>query len=308
MSSRAGMTGRRGTAARLGGPVFGVTAGVLAAAAGQPRAAWAIDEIQVYNAEIAEVGQFTVQQHLNYTMLGHSVPGFPGGFPSNHAVNGTPEFAWGITEWFELGLYVPWAVDGQGRFLSDGFKLRTLFVTPHASGRNFFYGINFEYDYTTPAFSQSLFAMEIRPMVGWRNPQWEFIVNPIVDLSFGRSGDVDFLPAMRLARTITGDVQLGVEYYSDLGRPGAFLPVEQQAHQLFAVVDFKVGVVDVDLGVGYGLTAGSDRLVAKTILTYAFPVNGQRDGRAGLKAPPTVRPASQPATLQSVADPFAGMR
>ncbi len=28
------------------------------------------DEIQVYNAEIAEVGQWTIQQHLNYAMTG----------------------------------------------------------------------------------------------------------------------------------------------------------------------------------------------------------------------------------------------
>jgi hypothetical protein len=304
METRVGATGRRGVVG------FGLPAAVLAAVLVQGRAARAIDEIQVYNAEIAEVGQFTVQQHLNYTFLGHNEPGFPGGFPSNHALNGTPEFAWGITEWFELGLYVPWAVDGEGRFLSDAFKLRTLFVSPHAGQRTFFYGINFEYDYTTPPFSPTLFAMEIRPMIGWRNPQWEFIVNPIVDIGFGQSGDVDFLPAVRLARTITGDLQLGVEYYSDLGRPGAFLPVEQQAHQVFAVADFKVGVIDVDLGLGYGLTEGSDRWVAKTILSYAFPVSDKEDGKApGIKAPPTMRASwQQPSTLQAVADPFAGMR
>lgn len=53
---------------------------------------------------------------------------------------------------------------------------------------------------------------------------------------------------MRLARTVTGNHQLGVEYYADLGRTGASMPFEQQAHQAFAVTDFKVGVIDVDLG------------------------------------------------------------
>ncbi len=43
---------------------------------------------------------------------------------------------------------------------------------------------------------------------------------------------------------------------------------------MFAVADFKVGPLDVDFGVGYGLTAGSDRWVIKTILGYAFPVPG----------------------------------
>jgi hypothetical protein len=296
---------------RHGALGFALPAAICAALAAQSDAARAVDEIQVYNGEIAEVGQFTVQQHLNYAFVGRKEPDFPGGFPSNHALNGTPEFAWGITKWFELGLYIPWAVDGEGRFLSNAFKLRTLFVTPDADKKNFFYGLNFEYDYTTPPFSQTRFAMEIRPIIGWRNPQWEFIVNPILDIGFGAEGDVSFAPAARLARKITDDLQLGVEYYSDLGRPGSFLPFEQQAHQLFAVADFKVGVIDVDFGVGYGLTEGSDRWAAKTILTYAFPVNGKQDVKAaGVKTPPTLKASSwqQPSTLQALADPFAGMR
>lgn len=295
-----GRTGRRGVLA----------CGLLAALVAPAHEARAVDEIQLYNAEIADVGQFTVQQHLNYAFAGRKEPDFPGGLVPNHALNGTPEFAWGITNWFELGLYIPWAVDSEGRFLSNAFKFRTLFVTPHADQKSFFYGINFEYDYTTPRFSQTRFAMEIRPIIGWRNPQWEFIVNPIVDLGFGKLGDVDFVPAARLARKINDDLTLGMEYYTDLGRPGSFLPFEQQAHQLFAVADFKVGVIDVDFGIGYGLTEGSDRWMAKTILTYAFPVNDKPESKtAGMKAPPTMKASwQQPATLQAAADPFAGMR
>lgn len=271
--------------------------------------ACAVDEIQVYNAEIADVGQFTIQHHFNYAFIGRKEPDFPGGLVPNHALNATPEFAWGITEWFELGLYIPWAIDAEGRFLSNWFKLRTLFVTPNADKKSFFYGLNFEYDYTSHPFSQTLFAMEIRPIVGWRNPQWEFIVNPIVDLGFGRFGDIDFVPAARLARTFSKDLAFAVEYYTDLGRPGSFLPFEQQSHQLFGVVDFKVGDVDVDFGLGYGLTPGSDRLVAKTILTYAFPVAGKPDDRMGIKAPPALKSSLRPTSaIEMASDPFAWMR
>ena len=42
------------------------------------------------------------------------------------------------------------------------------------------------------------------------------------------------------------------------------------------MTDFKIGEVDVDLGIGYGLTPGSDRWVAKTILSYEFPVPGKK--------------------------------
>lgn len=73
-------------------------------------ASHATDEIQVYNAGIAEVGQFTIQQHLNYIALGQKNPPFPGGLVSNHSLNGTPEFAYGVTDWWEVGLYLPFSV------------------------------------------------------------------------------------------------------------------------------------------------------------------------------------------------------
>jgi hypothetical protein len=231
------------------------------------RPAQSADEIQVYNAEIAEVGQWTFQQHLNYTLQGRTQPEFPGGLVPNHSLNGTPEFAYGLTDWWEMGFYAPFAIDGSGHFFSNGFKIRHLFVIPHAAERTFFYGVNFEFSYTTPKFSQSRFAMEIRPILGVRNADWQFIVNPIVDASFGEHGQADFAPAARLARKLGKDFFVGLEYYSDLGEIGHFLPLREQQHQLFAVTDFKLGKFDIDLGVGYGLTPGSDRLVAKAIIT-----------------------------------------
>jgi hypothetical protein len=241
------------------------------------------DEIQVYNAEIAEVGQWTYQQHLNYAPVGQTQPEVPGGFSSNRSLQGTPEFAYGITDWWEAGFYLPFAVTGSGQLLSDGAKLRSLFVVPDAAKRSFFYGINFELGYEMPRFASSPWGLEIRPIVGVRNAQWEFIVNPIVDLSFGAGGEADFAPALRLARNLGNDWYVGLEYYGDFGKIGDFLPWQQQSQQLFAVTDFKAGVVDVELGVGYGFTGGSDRLVAKAIIGYAFPVPGK--GSDGNTAP-----------------------
>jgi len=157
------------------------------------------DEIQVYNAEIAEVGQWTIQQHLNYAVTGQQQSEIPGGFTSNHALQGTPEFAYGLTNWWEIGFYLPFAAES-GQLLSNGAKIRNLFVVPDAAKRNFFYGINFELSYEMPRFSSKPWGLEIRPIIGVRNSEWEFIVNPIVDLSFGAGGEADFAPAVRLAR------------------------------------------------------------------------------------------------------------
>jgi hypothetical protein len=230
------------------------------------------DEIQVYNAEIAAIGQWTYQQHLNYAAVGQSQPEVPGGFSSNRALQGTPEFAYGLTDWWEAGFYLPFAASGDGQFLSDGAKIRSLFVVPDAAKRSFFYGINFELGYELPRFSSTPWALEIRPIIGIRNSDWEFIVNPIVDVSFGSNGEADFAPAVRLARNLGNDRFVGLEYYADFGKIGHFLPFQEQSQQLFAVTDFKVSQIDVELGAGYGFTTGSDRFVLKAILGYAFPV------------------------------------
>ena len=233
------------------------------------------DEIQVYNANIADVGQWTIQQHLNYAFVGQSQLEVPGGFASNHALQGSPELAYGITKWWEIGFYVPFAVNGDG-ILSDGAKIRNLFVVPDAAKRSFFYGINFELGYETPQFSATPWTLEIRPIMGVRNKEWEFIVNPIVDLSFGSShGEADFLPAIRFARNLGQDRFIGLEYYADFGKIGDFLPLKEQSQQLFAVSDFKVNKIDVELGAGFGFTPGSDRFIVKAILGYAFPVPGK---------------------------------
>ena len=105
--------------------------------------------------------------------------------------------------------------------------------------------------------------LEIRPIIGVRNKEWEFIVNPIVDVSFGPGGEADFAPAVRLARNLGEDRFIGLEYYADFGKIGSFLPLREQNQQLFLVTDFKVSKIDVELGAGYGFTTGSDRFVLK---------------------------------------------
>jgi hypothetical protein len=128
--------------------------------------------------------------------------------------------------------------------------------------------------YGTPRFDQSLFNIEMRPIIGWRNTEWEFIINPIVDFATGRYGEADFVPAVRLARKLGEDFYIGAEYYADYGKISNFLPLQQQQQLLFAVTDFKAGVFDIDLGLGFGMTSGSDRLIGKIIIGYAFPASG----------------------------------
>ena len=65
------------------------------------------DEIQVYDAAIADKGKFNLMIHNNFTPFGLKTPAFPGGVESNGALVGVAEWAYGVTDWFEQGLYLP---------------------------------------------------------------------------------------------------------------------------------------------------------------------------------------------------------
>ena len=251
-------------------PTRSVTASVAAVLCLVAARAQAVDEIQVYNAEIAPVGHFSIAQHLNYVFQGSTTPEFPGGIASNRTLNGTPEFAYGVTEWLEVGLYAPFTLTPEGTFYSQGAKIRALAVSPDAAERKFFYGMNVELSYVTPAFSQSAIALEFRPIIGVRDLGWEAIVNPIVDIGFGPNGSVQFAPAARVARQVWDEVWVGAEYYSNFGPFNSFGNGANQQHSLFAVVDFVAFGVDVNFGIGFGLSDPADQLVAKLILSRSF--------------------------------------
>jgi len=51
------------------------------------------------------------------------------------------------------------------------------------------------------------------------------------------------------------------------GELRGFLPRDQQSHQLYAVVDHDAGPISIEAGLGFGLTPGSDKLMAKLILS-----------------------------------------
>ena len=85
------------------------------------------DEIQVYDGGLAPVGTFNLTVHSNFTPKGLATPAFPGAVVADKSFNGVPEWALGVTRWFEAGLYLPvYSRDNTSGFGLDGFKLRAI--------------------------------------------------------------------------------------------------------------------------------------------------------------------------------------
>lgn len=226
------------------------------------------DEIQVYDAEIAAPGVLNLEVHNNFTPSGLKTPRFPGGLVPDQTLNGVPEWALGVTDWFEQGLYLPlYSVAGDSGPMVNGFKVRELFVVPHAAERVFFYGVNFEFSYNAQHWDPDRYTSEIRPIIGWHLGKFDFIINPILDNSWKGFNQLDFAPSARLAYNVSKTWAVAAEIYSDYGPIKHFLPMEQQSQQLFGVVDYKSDLVNVEAGVGFGLTGASDRMVVKLMVS-----------------------------------------
>jgi len=229
------------------------------------------DEIQVYDAEINNGGEFSLQSHNNYTPIGRKFPDFPGGIVPNRTLSGVLEWAYGVVDWLELGAYVPvYSWTGNGRVLIDGAKLRGEFVVPHAAERNFFYGVNFELSFNARYWEPTRNSGEIRPIIGGRIGPVDLITNPILDTSFDGLSSLDFAPASRVAYNFSESWAAAVEHYADFGRLSHFEPPTRQYQTLFAVIDFRGEPVSVEFGIGHGFTAASDPLILKLILSRNF--------------------------------------
>jgi hypothetical protein len=226
------------------------------------------DEIQVYDAAIAPRGIFNLTLHNNFTPSGSRTPEFAGGVVPQGTLNGVAEWAYGAAPWLEAGLYLPlYSFTGDNHLLYDGFKLRALFVSPDAAKRTFFYGVNFEFSFNTAHWDQRTYTSEIRPIIGAHVGRFDIVFNPIVDNSWNGVANLEFVPATRLAVAIKDRYKLALEEYDDFGRVGHFLPASRQSHQLFGVLDISTSRVDIEIGVGGGLTSVSDHRVFKLILT-----------------------------------------
>jgi hypothetical protein len=236
-----------------------------------PRAAQAqTDEIQVYDAEIEDHGKFNVMIHSNFTPIGRKTADFPGGIIPEDSVNGAVEWAYGVASWFEQGLYFPvYTAYSHGRGGSlDGFKIRELFVRPHAKDHTFFYGVNFEFSVNYHYWESRKFTSEVRPIIGLHLHPWDLIFNPIVDTNYtGGFKNLEFVPATRVAYNLNDKWAVAAEEYADLGPLRHFDPAHNQFHEIWAVMDHNTKYLNIETGVGIGVTSGADKLTFKLMLS-----------------------------------------
>jgi hypothetical protein len=230
-------------------------------------------EIQVYGSETVPAGKTMVELHSNYTIEGERQT-VNGVLPSHHAFHETLEITRGFTPWFETGFYVFSSIQPEGGWQWVGDHIRPRVRVPEEWQWPVGLSLSTEVGYQQRSFSEDTWTWELRPIIDKQLGRWYFSVNPAFEKSIEGSNSSlgwSFAPSAKIAFDVTKLITFGVEYYASLGQIGQFESVCEQQHQIFPTLDLNFSPDwEVNFGVGFGLTRGTDDLVIKLIIGRRF--------------------------------------
>lgn len=179
------------------------------------------------------------------------------------------EYGYGIAKNGEIGanLYLS---NYNGMSYVNGGKISYMYVPTHNEEGLLHYGLKNEVNYIKDIGGQEIAFYEFTPILALQLTNWRFVINPSIDVTFGKGSAVTFSPSAKAAYSVNHLFDLGVEYYADnLALKGPFKVLEQP-NTAYLVVDAKYGKSSFNFGVGKGLTAASDNWVIKLIAALNF--------------------------------------
>ena len=230
-------------------------------------------EIQVYGSELTAPGQTMIELHSNTAVKG-TTRTEDGVVRTQGAVHETLEITHGFTPWFETGFYLFTSIQPDSGWEWVGDHIRPRVRVPESWGWPVGVSLSNEIGYQRRSFSTDTWTWEIRPIIDQKLGAWYWSFNPALEKSLkGESSGSGFAftPAAKVSYDVTSRVAAGLEYYGDIGPIAHIDPPRKQQHMIFSVIDVDLGPRwEFNVGVGGGLTSGTDRLIIKMILGYRF--------------------------------------
>jgi len=197
-----------------------------------------------------------------------------GVLPDNHALHETIEVTHGFNSWFEVGFYFFTSERSGAGIDWVGDHIRPRVRVPESWHWPVGVSLSTEIGYQRPSFSSDTWTWEIRPIVDKRLGRWYLALNPALERSFhGPSVNkgLEFSPDAKVSYDFTPKVAFGMEYYGAFGPITGFDPVGEQQHQFYPAFDLNLAPQwEINFGVGVGVTASTDHLIAKAIVGYRF--------------------------------------
>ncbi len=224
------------------------------------------EEIQVYSDDKEDAGHSSIDWHNNYVISGRSIPNYTGEEPPYHVYQLTPEFNFGLTDTLELGIYLLSAINTDGNWNGDGYKVRLKYIAPH-SNQGIYWGLNFEVGEQHHSAAPNPVNAEFKTILGWNSDRFGIALNFNTAGSLNPgitsvSENFDFM----INYCVSNKTKLGIESYNELGSVNKFDSFSNDSKTVYAVINSAIAGHDINAGIGRGFNNSSDQWVIKFIV------------------------------------------
>ncbi len=223
------------------------------------------EEVQVYRDEVTPLHRFGVELNQSYVPAGPVEDIGPIGQVGLYRL--TPELNYGLAKDWEIGALAETTVRG-GAFDAHGIKVHTRWIAPRPEGQAWYFGFNAEAGWTDRHLEERPWTVEFRAIAGWEGKRWVLAVNPTLETAAdGRGGEpVVFEMQSKIGYRVSERWLLGIESYNAFGPIAQIEPLDGQSQILYATADTEWRGLDLNFGVGKGLTHVSDGWAIKAVI------------------------------------------
>jgi len=245
-------------------------AAMLAAA----RQSHAIDfyEIQIYDTDTAPVGHLALELHSNTTTT--ATGQLAKSQMDVYQIHETLEGTYGVVRWLEIGQYLATAKLSNGDYEYSGSRTKVHFGIPQTFEWPVQFGGNIELDYMRHAAEENPLTLELRPIVGASYKGFRLVANFAFEKPFSgpqTHRGFQFDPSGELVYELNHWLSPALEYYGDMGPIEPLEKVQEQQHFIVPALNFDfIAQLELNLGVGIGLTRASNGVFLKSIVGWTF--------------------------------------
>jgi len=276
MSDREAVSGDRcGRFAMKWRAISGFLVGaIVTAIAGFPSGARAIDfyEIQIYSVDTAEQNHLELELHSNTVTTATGTAAREAIRP--YEIHETLEASYGLLPHLELGQYFCTARLESGNYEYAGSRTKVHFGLNDPERWPIAVGGNIELDYMRRAAEDNPLTLELRPIVETHLEQLWLIANFAFEKPFSgpqTHRGVTFAPSGEATYELFSWLTPALEYYGDMGPVQSLPGVQRQQHFVVPALNFDLMPrLELNLGVGFGVTRESNGVFTKSIIGWTF--------------------------------------
>jgi hypothetical protein len=238
------------------------------------RPSHAIDfyEIQIYDTDTTPRGHLTLELHSNTTST--ATGQLAKSQMDVHQIHETLEATYGVLRWVEVGQYFATAKLSNGEYEYSGSRTKIHFGIPQTFEWPVQFGGNIELDYMRRAAEENPTTLELRPIVGTSFKKFRLVANLALEDPLSGPGahrGFQFDPSGELIYDLNRWVSPALEYYGDMGSIQPLAKVQDQQHFVVPTLNFHfLPQLELNLGVGFGVTRASNGVFLKSIVGWTF--------------------------------------